>query len=43
MNPVWVAAVAVFVLVEKVAPGGIIVARVSGSALIIFGIVSLLA
>jgi predicted metal-binding membrane protein len=43
MNLVWVAVVAVFVLVEKVAPGGIIVARVSGSALIIFGIVSLLA
>src|SRR6185503_2601265 len=36
MNLLWVAAIAVFVLIEKVAPRGEIVARVSGVALLAF-------
>jgi len=41
MNLVWVAALAAFVLLEKVGPQGALVARISGAALIVFGIVSL--
>ncbi|HZP32446.1 MAG TPA: DUF2182 domain-containing protein [Candidatus Acidoferrales bacterium] len=38
MNLVWVAALAAFVLLEKVGPYGAAVAKISGSALIIYGI-----
>jgi predicted metal-binding membrane protein len=37
MNLLWVAAIAIFVLVEKVAPAGAIVARVAGVAMIAIG------
>ena len=37
MNLLWVAAIAVFVLVEKLAPRGPLVARVAGMALITWG------
>jgi predicted metal-binding membrane protein len=38
MNLVWVAAIAVFVLVEKVGPAGAVVARAAGVAMIAFGV-----
>lgn len=38
MNLVWVAAIAIFVLVEKVGPAGALVARVAGVAMIAFGV-----
>ena len=38
MNLVWVAALTIFVLIEKVGPAGAIVARVAGLAIIIRGI-----
>jgi predicted metal-binding membrane protein len=38
MNLVWVAALAGFVLLEKVGPYGALIARISGSALMIYGI-----
>ena len=38
MNLVWVAALTAFVLVEKIGPFGLIVARVSGAIMIVFGI-----
>jgi predicted metal-binding membrane protein len=41
MNLVWVAALAAFVLLEKIAPRGALIARLSGAALIVFGIVAL--
>jgi predicted metal-binding membrane protein len=37
MNLVWVAALAIFVLVEKIAPAGALVARVAGFAMITAG------
>jgi len=37
MNLVWVAAMAIFVLVEKLAPAGALVARVAGVAMITAG------
>ncbi len=37
MNLVWIAALATFVLVEKVAPGGRWLSRVSGVLLIVWG------
>ena len=37
MNLLWVAAIAVFVLLEKLAPVGLRVSRVAGSALMIWG------
>lgn len=37
MNLLWVAAIAAFVLLEKVAPGGELIARVTGMALIVAG------
>jgi len=39
MNLVWVAALAGFVLVEKLGPGGVTVARVAGVLMLIFGII----
>lgn len=39
MNLAWVAALAAFVLLEKAGPHGTAVARISGTALIIYGIV----
>jgi len=41
MNLLWVAAIAAFVLVEKVAPGGRLVGRVASGALIVAGLVLL--
>jgi predicted metal-binding membrane protein len=37
MNLLWVAALSVFVLMEKIGPAGIIIARVAGAAMIAFG------
>ena len=41
MNLIWVAALTVFVLVEKIGPRGAIVARVAGAALVVMGIVAI--
>ena len=41
MNLVWVAALSVFVLVEKVGPAGGVVARVAGAMMILAGVVVL--
>jgi predicted metal-binding membrane protein len=41
MNLVWVAALAVFVLVEKIAPAGRILARLAGALMIGFGVLFL--
>jgi len=38
MNLVWVAALTAFVLVEKIGPFGLAVARVTGAIMICFGI-----
>jgi predicted metal-binding membrane protein len=38
MNLLWVAAIALFVLVEKVVPGGAMVGRVTGAVLVVAGI-----
>jgi predicted metal-binding membrane protein len=38
MNLLWVAAMAVLVLVEKVAPGGDLIGRIAGAALLVAGI-----
>jgi predicted metal-binding membrane protein len=38
MNLLWVAVIAAFVLVEKVAPAGVLVGRVAGVALIAAGL-----
>ena len=38
MNLVWVAALTVFVLLEKIGPAGRIVARVAGAAMVLAGI-----
>ena len=37
MNLVWIAGLAVYVLIEKVAPNGHLVARVAGAGLVIAG------
>ena len=37
MNLMWVAALAIFVLVEKLGPAGAVVARVAGVAMIVAG------
>lgn len=41
MNLVWVAALAAFVLLEKAGPHGTAIARLSGAALIVYGIVTI--
>ena len=41
MNLVWVAALTVFVLLEKIGPYGAIVSRVAGATMIVLGIVTL--
>jgi predicted metal-binding membrane protein len=38
MNLVWVALIAVFVLIEKLAPGGALAGRISGLVMIVAGI-----
>ena len=38
MNLLWVAAIAVFVLVEKLLPGGVWLGRIGGSAMAAFGV-----
>jgi predicted metal-binding membrane protein len=37
MNLAWVALIAVFVLIERVAPGGVLVGRVAGVLLVLWG------
>ena len=37
MNLVWVAAIAIFVLVEKTGPAGTLVARTAGVAMVVAG------
>jgi predicted metal-binding membrane protein len=41
MNLIWVAALTAFVLIEKLGPGGGIVARVAGAAMVTMGIVEI--
>jgi predicted metal-binding membrane protein len=41
MNLVWVAALTGFVLLEKVGPGGVLIARVAGAAMILLGAVEI--
>jgi predicted metal-binding membrane protein len=43
MNLVWVAALTAFVLLEKAGPAGAIVARVAGAAMVLAGILVLVA
>lgn len=38
MNLMWVAAIAIFVLMEKIGPAGTLVARVAGVAMIVMGV-----
>jgi predicted metal-binding membrane protein len=38
MNLLWVAAITVFVLAEKAFPGGLWIARISGAALVVWGL-----
>jgi predicted metal-binding membrane protein len=38
MNLAWVAAIAIFVLVEKIGPAGLLVARVAGCAMVVAGV-----
>jgi predicted metal-binding membrane protein len=38
MNLVWVAALTVFVLLEKIGPAGILMSRVAGAAMLAFGL-----
>jgi predicted metal-binding membrane protein len=40
MNLLWIAAIAGFVLVEKVLPGGRIVGRVAGAVLVVWGLLT---
>jgi predicted metal-binding membrane protein len=39
MNLLWVAALTGFVLLEKVGPAGIVIARIAGAAMILLGVV----
>jgi predicted metal-binding membrane protein len=41
MNLLWIAAIAAFVLVEKLVPGGRVVGRVAGAALMAWGVLAL--
>jgi predicted metal-binding membrane protein len=41
MNLIWVAAVTLFVLLEKVAPGGVVLGRVASAGLIVAGLLML--
>jgi predicted metal-binding membrane protein len=41
MNPVWIAALALVVLAEKVAPGGALLSRIGGALLVLWGIATL--
>ena len=43
MNLVWVAALALFVLVEKTGPAGVAIARVGGAVLIAAGALMIVA
>jgi len=38
MNLLWVAAIAIFVLIEKLAPAGKAVGRVVGFAMVVWGV-----
>jgi len=38
MNLVWVAALTVFVLIEKIGPAGTVVARLAGAVMVVFGV-----
>ena len=41
MNLIWVGALTAFVLMEKIGPAGVIVARVTGAAMVILGIMTI--
>jgi len=41
MNLIWVAALTIFVLLEKVGPAGAMIARVAGAMMVVFGIVAI--
>jgi predicted metal-binding membrane protein len=41
MNLLWVAGLAVFVLAERVLPGGPVVSRIAGALLLVAGVVIL--
>ena len=41
MNLVWVAALTAFVLIEKIGPAGVVVARVAGAGMVVLGIVAI--
>ena len=43
MNMIWIATLTAFVLLEKIGPGGVIVARVAGAAMLVLGIFRLAA
>jgi predicted metal-binding membrane protein len=38
MNLVWVAALTVFVLLEKIGPAGTVVARLAGTVMLVLGV-----
>jgi predicted metal-binding membrane protein len=38
MNLAWVAALTVFVLVEKIGPAGLVVSRIAGAVMIVAGV-----
>jgi predicted metal-binding membrane protein len=42
MNPVWIAAIAILVLLEKTMPGDRLLSRLSGLAFIVWGVATLL-
>lgn len=42
MNLLWVAAIALFVLIEKVATAGVLVGRIGGAALVLWGVLVLI-
>lgn len=41
MNLMWVAALTAFVLIEKIGPAGVVVARVAGAAMVVLGIMAI--
>jgi predicted metal-binding membrane protein len=42
MNLLWVGALAVFVLAERILPGGPVISRVAGTLLLVAGVVLLI-
>jgi predicted metal-binding membrane protein len=43
MNMWWVAVLSVLVMLEKVAPGGLLIGKIAGGLLIIWGVAMMLA